>query len=215
MRGKASNISICTSSLVANWGPLPERDYTPALEERVRALPGGLREHVERVRAGAAMLADRFGVDAHRVDTAALAHDLARAEPPAALLEYARERGWGVAVVEEAFPVFLHGVVGADMARALGVEDAAVLEAARCHTTGRAGMSEIAMVLLVADKLEPGKAARFRGLGRARSWASRDLRRAALEVLTWMVRYYAARGDLLHPDTVAARNELLLGGSKS
>ena len=201
--------------MVANWGLLLERDYTTALEERVGALPDGLREHVERVRAGAAILAHRFGVDAQRVDTAALAHDLARAEPPAALLAYARQRGWRLASVEEAFPMFLHGVVGADIARALGVDDAAVLEAAECHTTGRAGMSEVAMVLFVADKLEPGKAARFRGLSRARSWATRDLRRAALEVLTWMVRYYAGRGELLHPDTVAARNELLLERSKS
>jgi len=181
-----------------------------ALQERVFALPRGLREHIYRVRVMAKVLAQRFNVDPGRVDLAVLIHDLARAEPPASLLAFAREHQWELEQVEEAFPMFLHGAVGAEQAKALGIEDTVVLEAAVCHTTGCAGMSDVAMVVFLADKLEPGKARRFRGLAPARAWAERDLKRAVLEVLTWLVRYYAGRGDFLHGNMISGRNELLL-----
>jgi predicted HD superfamily hydrolase involved in NAD metabolism len=144
-----------------------------------------------------------------------LLHDLARAEAPSKLLVFAREHQWTLDPVEVAFPLFLHGAVAAEQAKTLGLEDSEVLAAAAFHTSGRAHMSNVEMVVFLADKLEPGKARRFRGLSRARQWSEHDLKQAVLEVLTWHVRYYAGRNDLLHPHTIAARNELLLSTRKA
>jgi predicted HD superfamily hydrolase involved in NAD metabolism len=180
------------------------------LEERVAALPPGLRHHVLAVRATAAALAERFGIDPVRVDLGVLVHDLARAQPPSTLLAYATERNWNLTAAERAFPVFLHGAIGAEAAKTIGVEDEDVLTAAISHTTGSPQMSDLGMIVFLADKLEPGKAERYRGLAVAREWAQRDLRRAMLEALTWMTGYHEDRGDLVHSNTIAARNELML-----
>jgi predicted HD superfamily hydrolase involved in NAD metabolism len=182
-----------------------------ALEERVAALPQGLREHIERVRALANQLAVRFNVDAEAVDLAVLLHDLARAENDAELLSWAQETGYPLLDVEQAFPLFLHGPKAAHLAqRRLGISDPAVLQAAAFHTTGCIDMSPVAQVVYLADKLEPGKTYRSPDLETVRRWAERDLERAVLELLTWQLRFHLDRGDLLHPNTIAARNQLLL-----
>jgi predicted HD superfamily hydrolase involved in NAD metabolism len=182
-----------------------------ALQSAVDALPRGLREHVLRVAEEARRLAQRHGLDEERAAIAALGHDLARAESPGDLLKRALALGIGVSDVERAEPILLHGPLSARlMAERYGIEDADVLAAARYHTTARAGMSAIERLIYVADKIEPHKARDDAALADARRLADESLEAAMRVILDRQVARAVERGWPLHPDTVAARNELLL-----
>ncbi|MCH8026227.1 MAG: bis(5'-nucleosyl)-tetraphosphatase (symmetrical) YqeK [Chloroflexi bacterium] len=180
------------------------------LEAAVAELPAGLRDHVLRVVAEARRLARIHGVDEERAVLAALGHDLARGKGPAELLELAKEAGIEPSFIERAEPILLHGGVSAWlMAERYGVADEEVLAAARYHTTARAGMAAIERLLYVADKIEPQKAQSDAALADAKRLADASLTDAMRRLLDRQVARALERGWPLHPDTVAARNELL------
>jgi len=181
------------------------------LRAHIERLPGGLRRHIEAVAAEARRLARLHGVDEERAALAAWTHDIVRAMDPEELLRLARELGLNPNEVEEAAPILLHGPVAARLlASRYGVEDEEVLAVARWHSTGRAGMSALEKVLFLADKVEPGKAAGRPELEEVRRLAETDLDGAVLRYLDLQVVEAVRQGWPLHPDAVAARNELLL-----
>lgn len=185
-------------------------DVRSALEGAVAELPRGLRDHVLRVVTEARRLAERYGVDEERAVVAALGHDLARALPPDELLRQAETAGLTTSDIERAEPILLHGTVSAWlMAGRFGVDDAEMLAAARYHTTARAGMSALERVIYVADKIEPEKAREDPALAEARRLADESLEAAMRVLLDRHVSRALERGWPLHPDTVAARNELV------
>lgn len=185
-------------------------DVRPALEGAVAELPRGLRDHVLRVVAETRRLAERHGVDEARAVVAALGHDLLRAHRPAELLRQAEAASLALSDIERANPILLHGALGAHLlAERFGVDDAEVLAAARNHTTARAGMSVLERLIYVADKIEPEKARSDPALAEARLLADESLEAAMRRLLDWHVSRAVEKGWPLHPDTVAARNELL------
>ncbi len=182
-----------------------------ALRNAVDGLPRGLRAHVLRVVDEAVRLARIHGVDEERTRLAALGHDIFRGHSPQELLALAAMLGVEPDLLERESPVLLHGPLASRvLAERYGVRDRQVLDAARWHTTARPGMTPLEKVLFLADKVEPGKAARNRGRLQVRSLAERDLDGAMLRFLEMGLAYALRKGWPLHPDTVAARNELLL-----
>ncbi len=185
-------------------------DVRTELEAAVADLPAGLRDHVLRVVTEARRLALRYGVDEDRATLAALGHDLARGYTSAELLKQAEAAGLTPSDIERAQPILLHGPLSARlMAERFGIGDAGVLAAARYHTTARAGMSALERVVYVADKIEPEKARSQPALAEAREAAHASLEAAMRIILDYQVSRAIERGWPLHPDTVAARNELL------
>jgi len=182
-----------------------------SLQAHVDKLPKGLRRHVAAVVAEARRLARLHGVDEQRVVLAAWTHDIARAARPKELLRQARELGLRPNKVEKTAPILLHGPVAARLlATGYGVQDEDVLAVARWHSTGRAGMSAVEKVVFLADKVEPGKLESEPALVEVRQLAETDLDGAVLRYLDLQLLEVVRRGWLLHPDMLAARNELLL-----
>jgi len=181
------------------------------LRAAVARLPRGLAEHIEGAVAEAHRLALVHGVDEERAALAAWGHDIARALSPSELLIEARRLGLAVDPVEEEAPILLHGPIGAAiLSRDYAIDDADVLAVARYHTTARAGMSTLEKVVFVADKIEAGKVGAEPVLARVKQLADRDLDAAILEHLDQHLVEASRRGWPLHPNTVAARNHLLL-----
>jgi len=187
-----------------------------SLRVHIDRLPGGLRRHIKAVAAEARRLARLHGVDEERAVLAARTHDIARAVDPEDLPRLARELGLNPNEVEEAAPILLHGPVAARwLASRYGVEDEEVLAVARWHSTGRAGMSALEKVLFLADKVEQEKAAGRPDLEEVRRLAETDLDAAILRYLDLQLLEAVRQGWPLHPDAVAARNELLLGRERT
>jgi predicted HD superfamily hydrolase involved in NAD metabolism len=182
-----------------------------SLKARVGELPRGLRRHIESVVAEARRLARLHGVDEARAELASWAHDIARATRPKELLRLAHELGLNPGEIEEAAPILLHGPLAACLLTSrYDIEDPQVLASVRWHSTGRAGTSPLEKVVFVADKVEPGKSAGRPDLQEARRLAETDLDAAMLRLLDLQLQEAVQHGWPLHPDTVAARNELLL-----
>ena len=188
-------------------------DLPDAIGSRLRELPSGLRDHVERSRVVAQELAIRHGVDAVQVDTGVAAHDLARALSEPILLHEAERLYLEVSFVERKQPLLLHGPVAAAW---LNIEDGyridSVIEAVEFHTTGVPGMEEVGRVVFLADKLDPWKVERAPFLKRVEELAKTDLDTAILHYLDKTTERLIADGLMIHPKAVKYRNDLLARG---
>ncbi len=167
-------------------------------------------EHIQRVRVIAVELADGHKLDKVRVDFAAAAHDIARAEANHLLLAEAQTAGLPITNVDEDNPMLLHGPVGAERLRAnLGVNDEEILEAVYWHTTALATMGSIAKVVFLADKMDLSKASRYPHIGRVRELAADDLNKAIAEFLKGDLIRLLSEGKMAHPSSIEALNSLL------
>ena len=155
-------------------------------------------EHTLRVADTAEDLALAHDLDADRARLAALLHDAAREMGPEEFLYLADKWHLQVGDPERQSPKLLHGPVAAELAkRELGVDDEEVLEAVRAHTTGRPEMESLALVLYVADKIEPARD--YPSVGRLRKLAGEDLNEAAAESLRRAIAHNEERGKATHP----------------
>ena len=163
-------------------------------------LSEGRYGHTLRVADTAADLARAHGLDEDRARLSALIHDAARETGPEEFLRLAQEWNLPVGEPERRSPKLLHGPVAAELARReLGVEDEEILEAVRAHTTGKPGMGTLALVLYVADKIEPARD--YPSVERLRKLAREDLRMAATECLRRAIAHNEGRGKDVHPSS--------------
>jgi predicted HD superfamily hydrolase involved in NAD metabolism len=154
--------------------------------------------HTLRVAETAERLARLHGLDPERARLAGLLHDMAREIGKEELLRVAEEDGLSVGDFERERPILLHGPVAAELARGdLGVDDGEVLDAVRVHTTGEPGMGPLALALLVADKIEPGR--EQPGVEDLRNLAPVSLHRAARAALEDAISYNERRERPAHP----------------
>jgi predicted HD superfamily hydrolase involved in NAD metabolism len=178
------------------------KPHTPleAADAFVRARLSGKRyDHTLRVAATAEDLARKHGLDPYRAWLAALLHDAAREiGEPEEFLRLAESWHLPIGEPEQESPKLLHGAVAAELARReLGVDDGDVLEAIRVHTAGKPGMGPLALVLYVADKIEPAR--EYPSVERLRGLSGEDLRAAAAESLRCSIAHNEERGRPIHP----------------
>ena len=186
------------------------------LQATLDALPKGLFDHIQRVRELAVGLAEMHKLDVIRVDFAAAAHDIARAEPEHVLLAEAQATGIPVTNVDADKPMLLHGPVGAGRLRnKLAVTDEDILEAVYCHTTALSTMGPIAKAVFLADKMDLSKASRYPHIGRVRELAADDLDQAIVEFLKGELVRLLEEGKMAHPASLEALNGLLYSLNRS
>lgn len=167
-------------------------------------------QHSLGVADTAAALARRFGMNEERARVAGLLHDCGRTYEVTELPLEARRRGIPIGKIESAMPLLLHAYVGAYLIyEVYGVNDAAIAQAIWRHTVGGANMTALDKIIYFADMIEPSRTypevERLRELARTAS-----LDEMMLVGLTESILFVAQKGGLIHPDTVTARNELLL-----
>ncbi|RIV18888.1 HD domain-containing protein [Alicyclobacillaceae bacterium I2511] len=161
--------------------------------------------HTQGVVETATILAERYSADVEASRVAAWIHDLAREWPLEKLQQYAEhvEIPSGFALI----PDLLHGPIAAVLSRQwFGVNNADVENAIRYHTTGREGMSQLEMVLCLADSIEPSRS--YPGVERLRKLAQQDMVQALAEAIDATLQYLLARHEAIFPLTVMARNDL-------
>lgn len=178
--------------------------------------PAWLREHTQRVVAGAERLARIHELDPQRCAAGAAGHDLFRHLKADELLQRSRRNGIPIGEPELDAPIILHGPLAALHAqRELGVDDPDLLETIRHHTTAHPDLSDEGLAVFLADKIDPQKVARDPGLESVAAAAERDLPAAAALFLERRMIAQLAGGTLLHPLAVAARNAFLQRGRPS
>lgn len=142
-------------------------------------------------------IAEEGGITAEQAVTAGLLHDLCKAMKPAELIEAATLYGMPADLGR---PNLLHGPVAAEECRRwLGIEDEDVIDAIRCHTTGRADWSRVGQALYIADFSEPLRT--HAGVGEAREILHRDGFEAALLFVIDQKLNQVKKRHSLHPNS--------------
>lgn len=115
-------------------------------------------EHSLRTAETAERLCEIHGLDSGKGYFAGISHDICKEMKADLVLSLASLDGQPIEKLEQDKPSLLHGRAAASVLRRdFSVEDGDILEAVRLHTFGEPGMGNLAKVLYVADKVEPGR----------------------------------------------------------
>lgn len=144
-----------------------------------------------------------------KIAISALLHDCGREVATKESVAKMRELGLPIDIVEEKQPILLHSKLGVYYAQEkYGVQDAEILDGISFHTTGKANMSTLAMIVFLADMIEPGRD--FPGVDELRKVAHKDLEAAMLLAYSNTVQYLIKGNLLIHPNCIEGYNQLLL-----
>ena len=146
--------------------------------------------HVCRVMEQAASYAERFRVDPYQARLAALLHDCAKCMD--------KKEQFALSGETEYIPAILHAPAGAMVARTeYGIEDPEILEAIRLHCTGDEGMSDLDMLIFLADMTEHGRD--FPSVNEIRDAVWQSLEHGMLVALVHEDRYLRQKNAVVHP----------------
>ncbi|MDO4568639.1 MAG: nicotinate-nucleotide adenylyltransferase [Clostridia bacterium] len=216
----STGIRRAVASAQSIRGSVPEQvamciyEHGCYMDESYAAMRDGIRRDLSQARymhsIGTAYtsveMAAVFGVDGHKARVAGLLHDCAKLPAHGAQFELAREYG-----MDEALELprgVLHAPLSAKRARSMyAVDDAEILSAIEFHTTGRANMSALEKVVLVADKAEPTRS--YWGVEKLRRLAYSDLNAAVVCAMDRGISHARARGQSIFEGTLAARDYII------
>jgi predicted HD superfamily hydrolase involved in NAD metabolism len=164
--------------------------------------------HCLAVGAQAREIAARFGLDKTQAEQAGWLHDISAVFPNRERLAAACALGVEVLPEEERFPLILHQKLSVIMGREIfGITDEAVLSAAGCHTTLKAGASPLDKAVFTADKIAWDQEGQPPYLPQVLAGLEESLDAAALAYM----QYLWERKDslkVIHPWLKAAYHEL-------
>ncbi len=110
--------------------------------------------HSQNVALKARELAEQFGADADKAETAGWLHDVSTVFPSSERANIARELEIEVLPEEHTFPMIIHQKLSVVLACELfGVKDSEIWSAIGCHTTLKRDASLLDKVVFVADKI--------------------------------------------------------------
>ena len=114
--------------------------------------------HSMRTAMMLAELCRNYGLDEEKGFVAGIAHDMCKKSTEEELLSLAKKDGRPVSGIESQKTSLLHGRAAAVLIQEkFGVTDGEVIDAIANHTFGSADSCDFALLLFVADKIEPGR----------------------------------------------------------
>ena len=175
----------------------------------IRARLGDKRyEHSLNVANECRTLASMYGADEEKAYIAGLLHDILKDTELTKQLDYLAINGVILEDYELMAPKLWHAVAGAFYVREeLGVDDSEIIDAIRCHTTGRRFMTKLDKILYVADFISRDRD--YDGVEIMRRQVMRGLEYAVLEGLRYTIRHLLKDKFIIHPDTIGAYNQVL------
>ena len=161
------------------------------------ALPTKRKTHTAGVILTALKYAKKLGVDKGKAELSALLHDVAKYEDP--------KNFPNLKEIENLPEDIIHQYLGYYIAKErLNVEDLDVLNAIKYHTTGRPSMSDLEIVLYLADLLEPSR--KFLGVEELRKAVDSDFKKGFVTCLEEIVEFLKLSGKEVYPLTSDALN---------
>jgi predicted HD superfamily hydrolase involved in NAD metabolism len=167
--------------------------------------------HVLGVCDTAVKMAECYGGSKKDANLAALLHDIAKKMSDEELIKLVSSKGYKLNSVEKNSPQLLHALAGAIIGRdEIGIDNEDVLNSVRYHTTGRENMSLLEKIIYISDYIEPSR--NFPGVDELRKLSFENIDKALLLALENSIKYVIKKGELLHIDTIKARNFLIIEG---
>lgn len=194
-------------TIVAQAKTVTESEIEKIKEKLQKMLAPNRYLHSLGTADAARQLARQWRLDEGQAYLAGLLHDFAKYYSKERLLTLAREGGLAIDEWTARHPGILHGPVAALRLRAeWGIDDAEIAAAIASHTLPQAEMGDLAKIVYLADKIEPGRQT-WPGLARLRQLAYSDLDAAILATLDEVADYVAGKGREIYPGTEEIRRK--------
>lgn len=165
-------------------------------------------EHSYNVSVLAAELAEIYGVDALKAQTAGLLHDCSKSMTDRQMTAYCKNKKIKAPYLKEISakaPHLLHSFIAADIAaKKFKISDPDMLNAIKNHTLGRENMSLLEKILFVSDAVSRDR--KYAKAAVIRKLAKKNIDKALMEVLSNKIRYVVKEREWLCPQTIAAWN---------
>lgn len=154
-------------------------------------------------------LARHYDYPMGKAKIAGLLHDCGKLQGEINLLKMAYDFDIILDNVMKVNKELIHSPLGAEIAKIeYDVEDEDILNAIRYHTTGRENMGLLEKIVYIADLIEPGRD--FPGVEKIRELAYEDIDKSLLFAINNTLRFIIQKGNLIHLDTIKARNQLII-----
>ena len=164
-------------------------------------------QHTLNVRRMAVKLAKRWGADPEKAALAALLHDTAKELPREEMLQILNDNAIMAENAQNRPSPVWHGICAAILAKTQwGVEDAEVLSAIRCHTTGKPGMSLLDEIVFLADMTSAERD--YPEVDYLRKLEKKDIHQAIREALEMNLHWLEESGKPVDEETRAALEDL-------
>ena len=168
--------------------------------------------HSLAVASEAQRLAEKYGADPYKAYFAGLLHDITKNSTQAEHLQIMDAFGIILTDVEKNAEKLWHAITGAAYVKHfLGVDDKEVINAIRYHTTAKADMSKLQTVLYLADFTSSDRD--YPDVNVMRGLVDKSADEALEYALKYTINELLEKKAAIHPDTVAAYNEVVLKGN--
>ncbi len=115
-------------------------------------------EHSVRVAQMCARLCRQFGIDENLGYLEGISHDMCKDMSDEELIEISKQNKTPIIQYELEHPKILHGRAASVLLKEkFGINNQDILQAVEVHTSGKIGMCDLAKILFIADKIEPGR----------------------------------------------------------
>ncbi len=159
-------------------------------------------------------LAKIYGVQEEIAKKVGIAHDIAKEMTDEEMIEYAKANNIRIDEIETVKPSLLHGKIGADIAAKKFGFTQDMINAIKWHTTGRENMSMLEKIIYVADKTEENRKGTRFNLEKSRELSTQNIDETLIFLMNEFITYNVKNEWLIHPETIIARNDLLLNEGK-
>ena len=159
-------------------------------------------------------LAKIYGVQEEIAKKVGIAHDIAKEMTDEEMIEYAKANNIRIDEIETVKPSLLHGKIGADIAAKKFGFTQDMINAIKWHTTGRENMSMLEKIIYVADKTEENRKGTRFNLEKSRELSTQNIDETLIFLMDEFITYNVKNEWLIHPETINARNYILLNESK-
>ena len=165
--------------------------------------------HSCNVAKAAVQLAEKYGVDSFKAELAGILHDITKEECIENQLQIMSSGGIILDDVYKNSAQLYHAVSGMVYCRdVLGIDDLDILNSIRYHTTGRAGMSMLEKIVFTADFISEERD--YEDIDVMRAETEKSIEDGMLYGLSFVIPDIVKKGRAVHPDALAAYNELIL-----
>lgn len=163
-------------------------------------------EHTKGVIKSARELAEKWGGNVEDAQNAGLIHDITKHLTEEEQLKLCEKYGIMIDNVEKRSYKLLHAKTAAEVAKNEYHMNDEVYLGIKYHTTLRRGMTLIEKIVYLADYIEENRD--FDGVEKARELSFSDINEALRYCLDMTIAEIMQKGNLLHLDTIEARNYL-------
>ena len=178
----------------APWKDLPMEELEAVV---ISLLKPNRVKHVLGCRDTAVELAKHWGADVNDAARAGILHDISKAIDGPLQLTLCDAYGKILSDFSKKYPKTLHALTGSMVAERIFGENEAVVSAIEHHTTGKADMNLLEMIIYVADYMEPNRD--FPGVEKLRELAFSDIQAALKLGLEMTLEHLNRQGNEVSP----------------